>query len=263
MRIIVDKQYNREFIFMFRLIILLACLSTSATIFASEFDFSTSSKSNRVAVLELYTSEGCSSCPPADEWLSNITDHGLNEDQVIPLAFHVDYWDYIGWKDPFASPDYTNRQSAHKLNNPKVPVYTPQFVLNGKVIRKRSSIKSGVKQVSGKTDAIIKLNASYLNDSKLHIKALSTNNPVDSELVVVLTENNLSNQIDAGENRGRYLEHSYVVRALMQPGSASQADEFERVLDIPASWKKQDLSLVAFLQQPDGNIVQATKLALQ
>src|SRR5664279_22720 len=84
-----------------------------------------------VPLLELYTSEGCSSCPPTDRWLSGISAAGMAADKVVPLAFHVDYWDYIGWKDRFAKPTFTARQHEVATHNRSGFVYTPQLVFNG------------------------------------------------------------------------------------------------------------------------------------
>jgi len=82
-------------------------------------------------LLELYTSEGCSSCPPADKWMSSIAGSGFTADKVVPLAFHVDYWDYIGWKDRFGKAEYSNRQRQAAKHDFAAFVYTPQVMLNG------------------------------------------------------------------------------------------------------------------------------------
>lgn len=90
-----------------------------------------SSPQNRVAVLELYTSEGCSSCPPADRFLSQLKDSGISDRQLIPMAFHVTYWDYIGWNDRFAKKQFDQRQRELAYKNKSSTVYTPQFLLSG------------------------------------------------------------------------------------------------------------------------------------
>ncbi len=100
------------------------------TIHAKPLVFTSSEK--QTTILELYTSEGCSSCPPADKWLSQLkNEQGLWHD-FIPMAFHVDYWDYIGWKDRFASPQYTNRQKQYSQQQSLKTIYTPGFIYNGK-----------------------------------------------------------------------------------------------------------------------------------
>ena len=89
------------------------------------------SASSRTSVLELFTSEGCSSCPPADEWMSRLIDDDRLWSEVVPIAFHVDYWDHLGWKDPVASRDFSSRQREHAASWKNNRVYTPGFVLNG------------------------------------------------------------------------------------------------------------------------------------
>jgi len=96
---------------------------------------SASSGSWRIPLVELYTSEGCSSCPPADRWLSSLTADPSNSERVIPLALHVDYWDYIGWKDRFAQSKFSTRQREMVRLNHSAIVYTPQVMLNGKDFR--------------------------------------------------------------------------------------------------------------------------------
>lgn len=111
----------------FYILLLLAC---SATTYAGDYRFSSGEK--QTALLELYTSEGCSSCPPADRWLSSLkSKEGLWE-EFIPIALHVDYWDYIGWQDRFASKQYSQRQRQYAREQSLKTVYTPGFVYNGK-----------------------------------------------------------------------------------------------------------------------------------
>jgi len=101
--------------------------------------FTAVSPANRVALLELYTSEGCSSCPPADRFMSRVKLADISDQQLIPLSFHVTYWDHIGWKDRFGNPQHDARQrKLARMNNSSV-VYTPQFIMNGKDFRRHGS----------------------------------------------------------------------------------------------------------------------------
>ena len=86
----------------------------------------------RVALLELYTSEGCNSCPPTDEWVSKLPSNGLTSDRIVPLAFHVDYWNYLGWQDVFSQTSFTERQRQTAQINSSGFIYTPQLVLTGR-----------------------------------------------------------------------------------------------------------------------------------
>lgn len=106
---------------------LLACMATS--ILAAPFVIE--SPPERVALLELYTSEGCSSCPPADRWLSELKTNNELWTRVVPVAFHVDYWDYLGWPDRFAAASFSNRQREYALQGAVSTVYTPGLIYNG------------------------------------------------------------------------------------------------------------------------------------
>ena len=113
--------------------ILLGCL-LSMSVQATE-TITVESNGQKTAVVELYTSEGCSSCPPADQWLEALVETESDDIDVLALAFHVDYWDYIGWKDRFASPKYTSRQRQLGANNKQRTIYTPEFFVGGKETR--------------------------------------------------------------------------------------------------------------------------------
>ena len=97
---------------------------------------SATSAEHRVPLLELYTSEGCNSCPPTDRWFSSLPGKGLTARKVVALAFHVDYWNDLGWSDPFSKPQYSDRQRAASLRNKARFVYTPQLLLDGRDYRR-------------------------------------------------------------------------------------------------------------------------------
>src|SRR5262249_27401056 len=96
----------------------------------------------QTALVELYTSEGCSSCPPAEAWLSRLKDDSALWKNFVPVAFHVDYWDYLGWRDPWAATSFSERQRSYADSWSAVSVYTPGFVLNGKEWRDSSGHKT-------------------------------------------------------------------------------------------------------------------------
>src|SRR5215218_3837153 len=114
-------------------IVLLSCLVVRTGIAA---ECTATSARHRVPLLELYTSEGCDSCPPADRWISSLASRGYGSDRVVVLAFHVDYWDRLGWPDRFAQTRFTERQRAINDRNRSRVIYTPQLVLNGKDYRR-------------------------------------------------------------------------------------------------------------------------------
>ena len=162
----------------------------------------------RVSLLELYTSEGCSSCPPADRWISTLRDDPRLWHEVVPIAFHVDYWDYIGWKDRFASPVYGNRQRDYARNRHVGTVYTPGFVLAGKEWRSwfsRPELTVDNTVTAGKL-------ALTVNGQQAHASFVPSA-PIsgDLEMHVAILGFGLSSQVSAGENGGRTLEHDFVV----------------------------------------------------
>ena len=109
------------------------------------------SGATQTAVVELYTSEGCNSCPPADRWLSRLAQTPQAEDEVLALAFHVDYWDYLGWKDRFSSSEYTSRQRQLGANNLQRTIYTPEFFVNGMEARGSGTVLDKIRSVQRHT----------------------------------------------------------------------------------------------------------------
>lgn len=236
---------------------------------------------HRVALLELYTSEGCSSCPPADRFLNNLKKEGISDKQIIPLAFHVTYWDYIGWKDRFAKPQYDARQRELAHKNKQKTVYTPQFVLAGDDFRRYAHFSDEVnKLVASKAQVSLSLtidtqvvdgpviNNQSINSrpEELHIRLtsdISAAEVKDVALYIAVVENNLNSDVSDGENEGEKMQHNYVVRQLSAPYLQSKSVsnlEREHIIPLDPEWKKQDLSIVAFAENPDtGEILQAVK----
>ena len=222
---------------------------------------------NRVALLELYTSEGCSSCPPADHFLSNLKEVGISDKQLIPMAFHVTYWDYIGWQDRFAKKQYDQRQRdiAHKSR--KNRVYTPQFVLVGSDYRSYSTFNKDInKLVAEKASVNLILTMKQKGESlQLELKSDITNSDVkDVGFYFAIIENNLSSNVEDGENEGEILHHDYVVRQLSGPHFQSKPENqkvTKHMVLLDSDWKKQDLSIVAFAENPDtGDVLQAVQI---
>ena len=170
------------------------------------------STDNQTSLLELYTSEGCSSCPPAEAWLSRLKESpGLWKD-FVPVAFHVDYWDYLGWCDPWSSKAFTERQSLYAQSWHSDSVYTPGFVLNGQEWRAWSRSKDGPPLSNTKAGV---LRVSSDDQSHWHVKFNPGPNTKGSyEVHAAVLAGNLFSDVKAGENRGRRLNHDFVVTAL-------------------------------------------------
>lgn len=225
------------------------------------------SPAHAVALLELYTSEGCSSCPPADRWLSRIALDGPGPDRVVPLAFHVDYWDRLGWKDRFASPRFTERQYALAGQAGSRAVYTPGVFLNFAEFRGWASARfdEALRAVNGKpARADIRLELERPAPGQLAIKAdfrLKSGARQSAQAFVALYEQRLSTDVKAGENRAVTLRHDYVVRKWIGPIALNGAAALRKTLALESDWKPGDLGVAAFVQDAAGReVMQATAL---
>jgi len=220
---------------------------------------SVSSGSARATLLELYTSEGCSSCPPADQWLSSLPGKKTSDREIVPLAFHVDYWDKLGWIDPFAQAAFSQRQ--RERNGRLGWVYTPQFLLNGDDYRGRDS---GLTRDVSLAQASLKLNLNRADPSRwlTRIDARLAQPGEHHQVYVALFENNLVSHITAGENAQRILHHDFVVRQLAGPFSIPSDGQFQKnlIFNLKPDWKPKDSGLAAFVQNKDGETIQALSL---
>lgn len=226
---------------------LLACALLAPTAHAATC--TATSGPTRTSLLELYTSEGCSSCPPADRWLSQLPAHS----GVVPLAFHVDYWDRLGWKDPFGQEAFSQRQRAR--NSGPGWVYTPQVMLDGKDYRNwhRShspQVKSEPAQVSL---SLTLMQSPERIDTKVNSRFSAPASSQDAQLFLALYENRLSSKVAAGENARRTLNHDYVVRELAGPLNSSMRYRFK----LKSEWKASDLGVAAFVLSTRGETLQA------
>lgn len=240
---------------------LILCVSPS--LFAAQCSAKTGAQAN--ALLELYTSEGCSSCPPADAWLSKLSTAGIDTTRLIPLAFHVDYWDYIGWKDRFAKAAYSERQRKAASYNFSNTVYTPQVMLNGADFRgwhQSGKLSQALEKRLNKASTIaIQLNLQNNKGEPLKVNVNAQSQlPSGAKLYIASYENQLKSQVQAGENNGRELKHDYVVRQLLGPFQVSSTGELQQQLNLDKSSEKAT-GIVAFAQTENGEVVQA--LALQ
>ena len=233
---------------------------------------STKSGERRVTLLELYTSEGCDSWPPADEWVSKLPAKGLTSDRLIPLAFHVDYWNYLGWRDGFSQAKFAERQRQMAQINRTSFVYTPQLVLNGRDYRRGlvwDDTSEKVKEINNqKPLADISLSIDMPDAGRLHVSGKisvpGTFERQNAQVYLALYENNLSNAIKAGENSGRTLHHDFVVRELVGPIplDAEGHTQLQQAFNLQRGWKWQDTGVAAFVQNGrSGEVLQALALA--
>jgi hypothetical protein len=173
-------------------------------------------------LLELYTSEGCSSCPPADRWMSGLV-RAAAAIEAVPLAFHVPYWDYIGWKDRFAAPAHEARQRARVAATGKRVVYTPQVML-GDDVQVDWSDRAEVAAAASAAHAAappLKLSLRATPNAKGYDVAVAAAGEGEWQVQLALYSNGLHSRITAGENRTLELHHDRVVRRLHRPRDAS------------------------------------------
>jgi hypothetical protein len=180
------------------------------------------SGAQRTALLELYTSEGCSSCPPADRWLA-----GVNRERVIPLALHVDYWNEIGWVDPFSQAAFSRRQAQLARGG---QIYTPETFLDGRELRDRGALDDQLAKLPPPR-ATIRLEAA---GGELRARAESPDGA--ARLFVAFYRNGLESDVTSGENRGKKLRHEHVVRRLDGPLPLTAREPIPADADGVAAW---------------------------
>ncbi|WP_431244443.1 DUF1223 domain-containing protein [Flavobacterium sp. P21] len=216
------------------------------------------------AVLELFTSEGCSSCPTADELMGKIQNE-YKDQPVYVLSYHVDYWDDLGWKDIFSNADYTKRQYSYGKWLQKEPIYTPQLIINGKtdyVGSQETAVRSGfTKLLSKPAEANLVISAQRLKNGSL-VSYKASGNSRNTQLVLVLVQKSAKNKVKRGENEGKLLSHYQIVRNLTT--RSITADEKGRTnLYFPKNFNTQNAEIVGFIQDTaTGNILGATKVNL-
>ena len=235
-----------------KLIALVATL-LSATFAHADCTVQSDSGTTHAHLIELYSSEGCSSCPPAEAWLRSVH----NDAQAVALEFHVDYWDALGWRDRFASARYTARQKAFAARAGGAGIYTPQVVLDGHEWRDWYRHPE-VPAASSK--ATMKL--SVEPGTPLHVRVDTTASGASDASAyanyVVLIEDGLSSQVRAGENRGTLLHHDHVVRAFVGPLAHADTE-----VSMPSDVNWSHAAIVAFAQRAgDGDIAQVVMLPL-
>ena len=219
----------------------------------------TKMKAGRAPVIvELFTSEGCSSCPSADALLAKLKrDQPVGGAEVIALSEHVDYWNSRAWADPYSAAAFSARQEAYRKNLRLDSVYTPQMIVDGHAEfvgsdddRAASAIAQAAKTAKTNVDLTggIKDNSLLLRIKIASVTGLAAGEKADTMLAI--TEDNLHSQVAGGENSGRRLNHAAVVRELKNLGAATKSGGLETAFALPlkSNWKRGDLQAVVFVQ---------------
>jgi hypothetical protein len=191
---------------------LLATLAAKSQTNVTQFQ----SAPERTALLELYTSEGCSSCPPAEAWLSGLKDSPRLWKDFVPVAFHVDYWNSLGWKDAWSDAEFSERQRSYAALWHTENIYTPEFVLNGTEWHNWFTGKNGPKS-DGEKVGVLTVTSEKINRWLANF-APEKNGNANYELHAALLAGGMVSDVKAGENRGRQLNHDFAVVNLLQIG---------------------------------------------
>lgn len=213
------------------------------------------------AFVELYTSEGCSSCPPADLWLSGLA-KTYSRDRLVPLALHVDYWDYIGWKDPYARREFSQRQRRLSLTQRRALVYTPQVVLQGAEFRawEGRQFHRAIERINARpATAHLALAIAADGDSAFRVVVEARADTASQPSVYLAAyESGLASRVSAGENRGRLLPHDYVALEWKGPLALGR---HEIELPLLPKARPADSGVAAFVQdRGTGEVLQALML---
>jgi hypothetical protein len=217
----------------------------------------------RAVVVELFTSEGCSSCPPADALLARLDrTQPVEGAEIIPLALHVDYWNHLGWADPFSSRQFSERQGEYAAAFGKEDVYTPQMVVDG-VKEFNGSNSSLAQEAIGnaarepKGEVLLTRTPSQAEGFvRITAQIDKFPKPTDGEaadVFLAVTESGLASDVARGENSGRRLSHVGVVRSLKALGGLPEApgDSFKAETEVPVekTWRRENLRAVVFAQE--------------
>ena len=227
-------------------IVLVLILMQQINVFAKEFQ----SGESQVKLIELYSSEGCSSCPPAEAQLAKLTDHKNLWKTFVPINFHVDYWNRLGWVDPYSNAAFTERQRSYARLWKVKTVYTPAFVSNGESLgstlnigglleesKKGNSIKITANTVSVKKSYIVNISAANLDEKKVY------------QIHVALLGNGLVSDVTSGENKGEILIQNFVALKHESKAYSGKGVTFE--IKQPESLKVLKYGLALWITEQD------------
>jgi hypothetical protein len=200
------------------------------------------SKPTRTHLLELFTSEGCSSCLPAEAWLSNLKNELRLWQDFVPIAFHVDYWDHLGWRDPFASKMWTERQADYSAHWKSESVYTPAFVLDGVAWR-----NTALPPAASETPGVLRITINGERVTAAFKPATSAGRHYEIHLARLGFA--LGADVTAGENNGRKLVHDFVVLGLTNEGMKSGVKELRLAAESSKQAANSRSAIAAWVTQ--------------
>jgi len=221
--------------------------------------------------VELFTAEGCSSCPPADTLLENLIDaQPAAGAQIVGLGEHVDYWDRLGWKDRFSSAALTARQQKYANRSKGGDIYTPQMVVDGQdafVGSDLAAARRAIERAIAGPHGSVRINVDEAAANVAHVTLAVTSLPASAagdraDLLVAITEDRLRTEVKRGENQGRTLTHAAVVRDMRTVAEGvSSSSAAEATIKLASDWVRPNLKVVAFVQERGSRRVLATAAA--
>src|SRR6476646_11501331 len=228
------------------------------------------SPSHATALIELYTSEGCDSCPPADRWLSSLSKQKLG-DRAVALALHVDYWDRLGWKDRFGSAGFSQRQREESARSGGEFVYTPQVLLQGRDFpqwQAGAAFEQAIGAVNARSArAVLDLGAHPREGNIVDVDVSATvtdaRERADAVVALALVQNGLVSDVKAGENAGKRLQHDHVVRQWRQAVALDSSGAGPGKLSLALPADPGPLSIVLLAENArTGDVLQVLELPL-
>ena len=241
-----------------------ACTALLVAVVVLRAGIAGAAETTRVPVLvELFTSEGCSSCPPADAALIRLLrDQPIAGVRIIALSEHVDYWDDLGWRDPFSSPSFTHRQEAYARRLPSGGVYTPQLVVGGAfhlVGSKEDAARAAI--VAAATEPLGEVSARVVagHEAALEVAARWPTG-IEAEILVALVQDRATSRVEHGENAGRTLEHVAIARTISSVGSGTGS--FSGRVELPGA-RDADRAVVFVQERNSGRIHGVTSVELR
>jgi len=217
---------------LFSLFILLANFSVSAERYQST--------ASQTSLIELYSSQGCSSCPPAERWVSNLLSHKKLWTDFVPIVFHVDYWNQLGWQDPFSNPAYSQRQRTYHQQGSTRSVYTPGFILNGSEWR-TWFLRNNIPKNSNTAQVL----SASLNKGNLLAHYKSNHQLI---LNIAILGFDIQTNVIAGENKGRSLTENFVV--LSHQTSVSNNGRWQEIIRKPVHVEANKYALAIWVNEP-------------
>jgi hypothetical protein len=222
-------------------------------------------------VVELFTSEGCSDCPPADAVLQTlIATQPVASAEIIGLGEHVDYWDRLGWKDRFSSAAATSRQQQYQAHFRTESIYTPQMIVDGRaefVGSDAAAARRAIERAIVARHGIVRIKTKVAGTPPtLQISVTTDEIPFaapgeQADIIVALTEDRLQTEVRRGENSGRVLKHSAVVRHMATIGQAGTTTPVRAECPLQPEWRRDALTIVAFVQERRGRAIVAAAAA--